>query len=80
MNMTDNGIEQLIVEGIKGLPQEALAEIADFIYFVRKRIKQPETYADEINRILLDFEMEDLDQKEKEHLEQEFKDYDNNER
>jgi hypothetical protein len=39
--MVTNAHEQLIVEGIKGLPPEALTEIADFIYFVRKRVLQP---------------------------------------
>lgn len=35
--MATNTYERLILEGIKGLPSEALSEIADFIYFVRRR-------------------------------------------
>ena len=40
--MTTQTYQQLIIEGIKGLPLEVLAEIADFIYFVRKRALQPQ--------------------------------------
>jgi hypothetical protein len=43
--MTQPTYQQLILEGIKGLPQEALVEIVDFIYFVRKRTLQPHALA-----------------------------------
>jgi hypothetical protein len=46
--------EQLITEGIKGLPQELLAEIADFVYVVRKRYMQPQAFADELEAVLLE--------------------------
>jgi hypothetical protein len=36
--------EQRITEGIKGLPQELLAEIADFVYFVRQRFTQSQAF------------------------------------
>jgi hypothetical protein len=39
--------EQLIVEGIQDLPQDILAEIADFVYFVRRRVTQPHIFAAE---------------------------------
>ena len=45
--MTQN-YQQLIIEGIKGLPPETLAEIADFIFFVRKRTFQPQAFEEEI--------------------------------
>jgi len=35
--MTQPPYQQLILEGIKDLPPEVLAEIVNFIYFVRKR-------------------------------------------
>lgn len=44
--------EQLITEGIKGLPQELLAEIADFVYVVRRRFMQPEAFAAELEAVL----------------------------
>jgi len=46
--MTSQTYEQIIAEGIKGLPQEMLAEIADFVYFVRKRATQPHVYEEEL--------------------------------
>ena len=46
--------EHLIIAGIKDLPPELLAEIADFIYFVRKRFSQPQTFADELETALLE--------------------------
>ncbi len=45
--------EQLINEGVKGLPPELLAEIADFVYFVRKRFTQPQTFAADLETTLL---------------------------
>lgn len=74
--MNENNLEQFIIEGIKGLPFEALAEIADFIYFVRKRISYPSSYLDELYSILLDSEIKDMENNELKHLEKEFEDYD----
>jgi hypothetical protein len=39
--------EQLIMEGLQDLPQDILAEIADFVYFVRRRATQPSLFAAE---------------------------------
>lgn len=50
----DRSYEQLITQGIKGLPPELLAEIADFVYFVRKRFTQPHTFAVERETTLLE--------------------------
>ena len=49
--------EQLIIEGIKGLPQELLAEITDFVYFVRKRFTQPQAFERERETVLLETEI-----------------------
>lgn len=46
--------EQLITQGIKGLPPELLAEIADFVYFVRKRFTHPQTFEVERETTLLE--------------------------
>ena len=46
--------EQLITEGIKGLPQELLAEIADFVYFIRQRFTQPQTFERNLETTLRD--------------------------
>jgi hypothetical protein len=44
--------EQLIIRGLKGLPQELLAEIADFVYFVRQRAARPEVFEQERQQAL----------------------------
>ena len=51
--MTTQTYQQLITEGIKGLPLEILAEIADFVFFVRKRVVQPEAFEEELHNALL---------------------------
>lgn len=74
--MINQEYRQLINEGLEGLPDEMLAEIADFVLFVRKRAIQPREFEDEIQGILLRMELVQLSQHEQEHLEQEFEDYD----
>jgi len=76
MEMTTQTYQQLIIEGIKGLPPEILAEIADFIFFVRKRVIQPEAFEDELQNVLLRLELKQLSHEEEAHLEKEFEDYD----
>ncbi len=73
--MTEQIYQQLIVQGIRGLPAETLAEIADFIYFLRKRAQQPDVFAEELRSALLGEELKQLSQDEETHLEQEFADY-----
>ena len=60
-DVNENNLEQLIIEGIKGLPQESLAEIIDFIYFMRKKVIQPEAYQKELQNELLDLDTKRLD-------------------
>ncbi len=68
--------QQLIIEGVKDLPLEALAEIVDFIYFLRKRVLQPEIFEEELQSTLLNFELRQLSRNEEAHLEKEFEGYD----
>jgi hypothetical protein len=74
--MTTQTYQQLIIEGIKGLPSEALAEIVDFIYFLRKRALQPQAFEEELKNALLNAELQQLSRDEEAHLEKEFADYD----
>ncbi len=74
--MTQHPYEQLILEGIKGLSPEILAEIVDFIYFVRKRTFQPQAFEEELHNALLNAELRQLSHNEEAHLEKEFEDYD----
>lgn len=74
--MTTQTYQQLIIEGIKGLPPEILAEIADFIYFVRKRTLHPQAFEEELRDALLRVELKQLSRDEEAHLEKEFEGYD----
>ena len=72
--MTQN-YQQLIIKGIKGLPPETLDEIADFIFFLRKRTFQPQAFKEEIQHSLLNAELRQLSRDEAAHLEKEFDNY-----
>lgn len=43
-------LEQLITEGIKGLPPQYLSEVADFVVFVRRRAMEQQPYDVESTR------------------------------
>jgi hypothetical protein len=49
-----------------------LSEIADFIYFVRKRVLQPKSFEEERRDALLRVELRQLSRDEEAHLEKEF--------
>lgn len=74
--MTHQTYQQLIIEGTRDLPPEVLAEIVDFIYFVRKRVLQPHAYEEEVRGILLEAELKRASQEASTHLEAEFASYD----
>ncbi len=66
---------QMVIDGIKGLPPEMLAEIVDFIYFVRKRKFEPTAFSEDLRFLMLNSELRKLDEKEASHLEKEFEGY-----
>jgi hypothetical protein len=74
--MTAQDYQQLIVEGLDGLPPDALAEIADFVLFIRKRAMRPEAFQEEMRDVLLRAELKQLSRDEASHVEEEFEDYD----
>lgn len=74
--MTAQTYEKLINESIKGLPLNVLAEIADFIYFLRKRASRPEVFEEELRSELLNTELSQISRDEELHLEKEFENYD----
>jgi len=74
--MTAKTFEQLIIDGIKGLPREALAEITDFVFFVKKRLLQPDEFRKELRAAVLNAELKELSQEQEAHLESEFENYD----
>lgn len=69
-------LREMISEGIRDLPDDALMEIADFVYFVRKRTLQPRAFEEEMHNALLGTELRQLSRREEAHLEHEFEGYD----
>ncbi|WP_460981081.1 hypothetical protein [Spirosoma fluminis] len=63
--------EQLIVEGIKGLPQQYLSEVADFVLFLRRRVVEQQPY--DIDSIRQELSL--LDARERQHLDDDFADF-----
>ena len=69
--MTSQTYQQVILEGIRDLPSDALAEIADFVFFLRKRTFDREGFERDIQSVLLS----DLSHAEESHLETEIEGY-----
>ncbi len=67
--------EELILRGMRGLPQEALSQIADFVYFLRQKTLHPELIADAEYAAMLQLERGQLRQGEWQHVEAEFANY-----
>lgn len=66
--------EQLIMEGIKGLPPEKLVQVLDFVSFMRMKAARPEALSDELYASSLRAELRHLSRSEREHLEGELSD------
>ncbi|HEX9928020.1 MAG TPA: hypothetical protein VGB02_05665 [Pyrinomonadaceae bacterium] len=73
--MNAQGYEQLIISGIKNLPPEMLREIADFVYFLRRRAADPKSFEAEQFQIMVEQDLSQLNESELKHLEAEFADY-----
>jgi len=73
--MNTRSYEKIIVSGIKGLPPETLREIADFVYFNRRRAADPKSFEDEQFHALVGEDLSSLSESELEHLDEEFADY-----
>ena len=75
MNVAPQSYKQLIVDGIQDLPMDLLAEIVDFVYFVRKRATAPDAFAAEQYALMLYQDLQHMSTAEANHLEAEFQDY-----
>jgi len=75
MNVAPQSYKQLILEGIQDLPTDLLVEIADFVYFVRKRATTPDVFAAEQYALLLGQALQQMSAGAANHLEAEFEDY-----
>jgi uncharacterized membrane protein YebE (DUF533 family) len=67
--------KQMIVEGIRGLPPEMLAEVANYVYFLRRLAVEPDAFAAEQYVFLLDRQLDHLDAADLAHLEAEIDGY-----
>lgn len=67
-------IMALIWANIQDLPKESMAEILDFIVFIRAKNFQPEIFKPPYNTLIKE-DLSVLNEEETAHLEQEFKDY-----
>lgn len=70
--MNTPSYEQLVVPGIKGLPPDALREITDFVYFLRRRAVDPQSFEEEQFRTLIKQDLSKSSENELKHLEAEF--------
>ena len=67
--------QKMIMAGLDGLPNNLLAEIADFVFFLRHKIDEPDAFAVEAEQSLLQPAMQVGWQESLAHLEEEFADY-----
>lgn len=77
--LTTQAYKQLIITGIQELPNELLAEAANFILFLRKQAADPHAFAEEAYANLINDELSQLDKHELQHLESELAEYDSSE-
>jgi uridine kinase len=73
--MTAQQWESVIIEGLHGLPADALAEVADFVLFLRKKTFEPAAFADERRALTLRKDLGELRANSAEHLEEEVAGY-----
>ena len=74
--MTTETYQKMIVAGLDGLPDNFLAEIADFVLFLRHKLEYPNVFVEEVGQSLLQPAMQVGWQESLAHLEEEFVDYD----
>lgn len=74
--LTPQVYKKLIVNGIEDLPPDLLAEIANFVFFLRKQAVDPAAFAEEQYALLVGDDLAELHQDEWQHLETEVTDYD----
>ena len=73
--MTPSNYHQIILDGLKGLPQHVLDEIVDYIYFVRKRALHPSAFDKDLQSLGVNTELRELSRSEEQHLDKEFENY-----
>lgn len=69
--------QKTIIECLKGLPPQALSEIASYVFFIRKKYLLPREFGMEVEKILKG-RIREIRDAELDHLEGEFNDYEKN--
>ena len=73
--MTAQAYRQLILDGIDGLPAQALNQVTEFVYFVRQRSMEGEPIERAFDKALLKAALRQMTHDEQQHLEREFEGY-----
>lgn len=73
--MTPQTYKEMIVSGIQDLPSTLLAELANFVYCVRKQVDDPDAFVVGQYSLLLNKALGQLDTNELTHLEAELAGY-----
>ncbi len=73
--MTTQAYQELIVQGIQRMPPHILAEVADFVYFVRQRRMEVDENQEAAYTASIHEELRMLSQASIKHLEEEFENY-----
>lgn len=73
--LTPQVYKELIVSGIQDLPPTLLAQVANFVYFMRNQVEDPDAFAAAQYQLLLAKTLSELDTTECNHVETEFADY-----
>ena len=66
--MTPQVYREMIISGIQDLPPALLSEVANFVYFVRKQVDDPDAFAVEQYSLLLNKSLSQLETNELTHL------------
>ena len=66
--MTPQVYREMIISGIQDLPPALLSEVANFVYFVRKQVDDPDALAVEQYSLLLNKSLSQLETNELTHL------------
>ncbi|MCU0443702.1 MAG: hypothetical protein MUE85_02210 [Microscillaceae bacterium] len=69
--------KEMILRGIQDLSEDSLQQIAEFVFFIRKKNLEPEIFAQEFEYVLHNNILNDVDNVELKHLEDEFSIYQN---
>lgn len=73
--MTAEAYQKVILAELEGLPTEVMAEIADFVFFMRRKVQEPYAFVAEREQATLHHILQTGRSESLAHLEEEFVDY-----